>query len=91
MCFSFQNVGDVALPGGKMDECDADDTATALREATEEIGLDPGLVRVVANLDPFISSVRFDQTCKLNKNFLPTHSIFQASSKNIVYVCFATN
>lgn len=68
-----------------MDECDADDTATALREATEEIGLDPGLVRVVANLDPFISSVRFDQTCKLN------NSIFQGSSKNIVYVCFATN
>lgn len=48
--------GDVALPGGKMDECDADDSATALREAMEEIGLDPGLVRVVANLDPFISS-----------------------------------
>lgn len=50
-------LGDVALPGGKMDEGDADDSATALREAMEEIGLDPGLVRVVANLDPFISSV----------------------------------
>ncbi|KAH6837546.1 nudix hydrolase-like protein 15 [Perilla frutescens var. hirtella] len=48
--------GDVALPGGKMDECDADDSATALREAMEEIGLDPNLVRVVANLEPFISS-----------------------------------
>ncbi|XP_011095054.1 nudix hydrolase 15, mitochondrial [Sesamum indicum] len=48
--------GDVALPGGKMDEGDADDCATALREATEEIGLDPALVHVVANLDPFISS-----------------------------------
>ncbi|KAK4418921.1 Nudix hydrolase 15, mitochondrial [Sesamum alatum] len=48
--------GDVALPGGKMDEDDADDCATALREAREEIGLDPDLVRVVANLDPFISS-----------------------------------
>lgn len=48
--------GDVALPGGKTDECDADDSATALREAMEEIGLDPNLVRVVANLEPFISS-----------------------------------
>ncbi|KAL8526610.1 hypothetical protein ACS0TY_015712 [Phlomoides rotata] len=48
--------GDVALPGGKMDEGDVDDSATALREATEEIGMDPGLVRVVANLEPFISS-----------------------------------
>ncbi|KAK6120236.1 hypothetical protein DH2020_045927 [Rehmannia glutinosa] len=38
--------GDVALPGGKTDEGDADDSATALREAMEEIGLDPGLIRV---------------------------------------------
>ncbi|PIN13364.1 hypothetical protein CDL12_14008 [Handroanthus impetiginosus] len=49
--------GDVALPGGRMEEGDEDDSATALREAMEEIGLDPGLVRVVANLEyPFISS-----------------------------------
>ncbi|XP_073034213.1 nudix hydrolase 15, mitochondrial-like [Primulina eburnea] len=48
--------GDVALPGGKMDEGDADDSATALREAMEEIGLMPNLVQVVANLEPFISS-----------------------------------
>ncbi|XP_057466122.1 nudix hydrolase 15, mitochondrial-like [Actinidia eriantha] len=47
--------GDVALPGGKMEEVDADDSATALREAMEEIGLDPALVEVVANLEPFIS------------------------------------
>lgn len=45
------------MPGGKTDECDADDSATALREAMEEIGLDPNLIRVVANLEPFISSV----------------------------------
>ncbi|KAG6745301.1 hypothetical protein POTOM_051952 [Populus tomentosa] len=38
--------GDVALPGGKMEEGDADDSATALREAMEEIGLDPHLVQV---------------------------------------------
>ncbi|XP_011046842.1 PREDICTED: nudix hydrolase 15, mitochondrial-like isoform X2 [Populus euphratica] len=47
--------GDVALPGGKMEEGDVDDSATALREAMEEIGLDPHLVQVVANLEPFIS------------------------------------
>ncbi|KAF3448061.1 hypothetical protein FNV43_RR08769 [Rhamnella rubrinervis] len=47
--------GDVALPGGKMEETDEDDTATALREAMEEIGLDPSLVHVVGNLEPFIS------------------------------------
>lgn len=40
-----------------MEKGDADDTATALREALEEIGLDPNLVQVVANLEPFISQV----------------------------------
>ncbi|KAJ7950020.1 Nudix hydrolase 15 mitochondrial [Quillaja saponaria] len=47
--------GDVALPGGKMEEKDVDDSATALREAMEEIGLEPGLVQVVANLEPVIT------------------------------------
>ncbi|KAK9193572.1 hypothetical protein WN944_004269 [Citrus x changshan-huyou] len=48
-------VGDVALPEGKMEDGDADDSATALREAMEEIGLDPHLVQVVAHLEPFNS------------------------------------
>jgi coenzyme A diphosphatase NUDT7 len=50
-------IGDVALPGGKVEEGDADDSATALREAMEEIGLEPNLVQVVATLEPFISQV----------------------------------
>lgn len=49
--------GDVALPGGKRDETDADDVATALREAKEEIGLDPSLVNVVTVLQPFVTKV----------------------------------
>ncbi|KAI0522593.1 hypothetical protein KFK09_004976 [Dendrobium nobile] len=47
--------GEVALPGGKADEGDADDVATALREAEEEIGLNPSLVNVVTVLEPFLS------------------------------------
>ncbi|KAH0641009.1 hypothetical protein KY285_037595 [Solanum tuberosum] len=47
--------GEVALPGGKMDEEDLDDSATALREAKEEIGLKSNLVQVITNLEPFIS------------------------------------
>ncbi|GAB4827048.1 Nudix hydrolase 15, mitochondrial [Ancistrocladus abbreviatus] len=46
--------GEVALPGGKTDQDDADDVATALREAQEEIGLDPSLVHVAAVLQPFV-------------------------------------
>ncbi|OIV91704.1 hypothetical protein TanjilG_26557 [Lupinus angustifolius] len=45
--------GEVALPGGKRDESDADDVETALREAKEEIGLDPSLVSVITLLEPF--------------------------------------
>ncbi|CAN6847573.1 unnamed protein product [Brassica oleracea] len=47
--------GEVALPGGKRDEEDADDIATALREAREEIGLDPSLVTIISVLQPFVN------------------------------------
>ncbi|XP_047339202.1 nudix hydrolase 15, mitochondrial-like [Impatiens glandulifera] len=47
--------GEVSLPGGKADEGDEDDSATAMREANEEIGLNPSLVNVVTVLEPFMS------------------------------------
>lgn len=40
-----------------MEEGDAGDAATALREAKEEIGLDPCAVDVVTVLHPFHSKV----------------------------------
>ncbi|XP_024375685.1 nudix hydrolase 11 isoform X1 [Physcomitrium patens] len=46
--------GEVALPGGKRDEGE-DDKATALREAHEEIGLEPSHVKIVTVLEPFLS------------------------------------
>ena len=47
--------GEVSFPGGKAEPEDADLTATALREATEEVGLDTVAagVRVVGRLDQF--------------------------------------
>ena len=42
--------GQIAFPGGKQDEGDADVTAAALREAQEEIGLDPANVEVLGYL-----------------------------------------
>lgn len=44
--------GQVALPGGAVEDFDADPTAAALREAQEEIGLDPFRVEVIGTLPP---------------------------------------
>lgn len=45
------HAGEVSLPGGRVDAADASHEAAALREAWEEIGLDPGSVRVLGMLD----------------------------------------
>jgi 8-oxo-dGTP pyrophosphatase MutT (NUDIX family) len=47
--------GEVSLPGGKAEPGDRDVAATALREATEEVALDPVAagVRIVGALEPF--------------------------------------
>jgi len=44
--------GEVAFPGGQSELGDADAAATALREAREEIGLDPERVVVLGELQP---------------------------------------
>lgn len=48
--------GQVAFPGGKIDAEDASPIAAALREAQEEIGLDPALVTPLGYLDCYLSS-----------------------------------
>ncbi len=46
------HAGQVAFPGGRIDPGE-DAVAAALREAWEEIGLDPAAAEVVAELDPY--------------------------------------
>lgn len=47
--------GEVCLPGGKRDPGDADDAATALREAHEELGIPPAACCLLGALPPFLS------------------------------------
>jgi 8-oxo-dGTP pyrophosphatase MutT (NUDIX family) len=44
--------GEISFPGGRQDDPAEDLIATALREAQEEIGLDPGDVEVIGALPP---------------------------------------
>jgi 8-oxo-dGTP pyrophosphatase MutT (NUDIX family) len=46
------HAGEISFPGGRQDEGDADPAATALREAEEEVGLDPARVRLAGALPP---------------------------------------
>jgi 8-oxo-dGTP pyrophosphatase MutT (NUDIX family) len=47
-----RHAGEISFPGGRQDDADADLTATALREAHEEIGLEPAAVEVSGALPP---------------------------------------
>lgn len=47
-----RHAGEISFPGGRHDEADIDLSATALREAHEEIGLAPEAVELLGALQP---------------------------------------
>jgi 8-oxo-dGTP pyrophosphatase MutT (NUDIX family) len=47
------HAGQIALPGGKVDDADPGPVEAALRESREEIGLEDDLVRVIGMLDTY--------------------------------------
>ena len=52
-----RHAGQIAFPGGIADERDGDLIATALREAEEEVGLDPSLPEILGAIPPVHTTV----------------------------------
>jgi len=73
--------GEVAFPGGKREEADVDIIATAIREAHEEINLDPNQVKVIGTLDQVVSRYGFLVTPVLA--VIPKEAPINADSREI--------
>ena len=56
------HAGQISFPGGKIEALDVDPISTALREAEEEVGLNPETVEVVGALDRYVTRTGFDVT-----------------------------
>ena len=53
------HAGQIAFPGGKQDADDEDQAACAVRETTEELGIEPAAIEVLGLLDDVPTPTRF--------------------------------
>lgn len=54
-----RHAGQIAFPGGRIDETDADAVAAALRETEEETGIPPSFVEPLGFLDTYLTSTNY--------------------------------
>lgn len=51
--------GDISFPGGRIDSTDQSPLAAALRETSEELGVNPKAINILGQLSPYIASPSF--------------------------------
>jgi 8-oxo-dGTP pyrophosphatase MutT (NUDIX family) len=73
--------GQVSFPGGRIDAADADAEAAALREAEEEIALDPSRVEVIGRLGDYVTGTGYRITPVLG--LLPPGLLFRVSPREV--------
>ncbi|MCK5620782.1 MAG: CoA pyrophosphatase, partial [Alphaproteobacteria bacterium] len=58
----YDHAGQISFPGGRIEDGDATPEAAALREAAEEVGLDPSRVELIGRLDTYVVRTGFEVT-----------------------------
>lgn len=54
------HAGQISFPGGRVDPCDTNPIACALREAEEEVGLTPDCTEIIGRLDTYQTRTGFE-------------------------------
>jgi len=73
--------GQVSFPGGRIDVTDADAEAAALREAEEEIALDPALVEILGRMGDYVTGTGYRITPVLG--LLPPNLALRPSPQEV--------
>jgi 8-oxo-dGTP pyrophosphatase MutT (NUDIX family) len=76
-----KHAGQVSFPGGRIDPGDHDAEAAALREAEEEIALDPARVEIVGRMDDYVTGTGYRITPVLG--LLPPGLSFRPSPDEV--------